>query len=112
MAVRLIVTHDVFEDEGCALPLREAERCPRRAVGGRQWRLALQRQDAFRRAEQHPVFMALDGVLSASVIEARRAFQLEAHLSAHCDDPAYQSLAMLPTDRLPDRHEVFDLAHT
>src|SRR2546428_9565222 len=57
------------------------------------------------------MFMALDGVLSPAVIETRRALQLEAHLAAHCHDPAYQSLAMLAADRLPDRHEVLDLAH-
>ena len=58
------------------------------------------------------MLMALDRVLGAAVVKARRALQLEAHLTAHRDDPAHQSLAMLAVDRLRDRHEVLDLAHT
>src|SRR5438105_426499 len=56
--------------------------------------------------------MALERVLGAAVVKARRALHLEAHLTAHREDPAYQSLAMLAIDELPDRHEVLDLAHT
>ena len=58
------------------------------------------------------MLMALDRVLGAAVVKARRALQLEVHLTAHGDDPAHQSLAMRAIERLRDRHEVLDLAHT
>ena len=54
--------------------------------------------------------MGLDCVSRAAVVKPRRALELEAHLAAHRDDPAYQSLAVLAANRLRDRHEVLDLA--
>src|SRR5579884_627241 len=58
------------------------------------------------------MLMRLDRVVRATVVKAWRALELEAHLAAHRDDPAHQSLAVLAADCLGHRHEILNLAHT
>src|SRR5689334_20762305 len=112
MALRLIRADHVFQKEGCALTLGEAEQGLRGSIVGAQRGIGLQRQGTVRRAEQHALLVRLDRVRRAAVVKPRRALELKAHLAPHRDDPAYQSLAVLAANRLCDRHEVLNLAHT
>src|SRR5689334_17855938 len=54
----------------------------------------------------------LDCVPGAAIVKPWRALKLEAHLAAHRKDPPHQPLPVLTADRLSDRHEVLNLAHT
>jgi hypothetical protein len=110
--MRLVAVGDVLENEGRALTRLEFECRADVAAVQLDPGVGFERQAEARGLEQGPVRVALRPVGLATVVEARRALELEVHPAAHRHDATDEPLAVrAPRAGLPDRHEVLHLAN-